>query len=1352
MSLTQYQNLDELNDISQPARGQIFTDSDLDLLIYRINNVEMPSGMDDIALEMHVYTPAPSNQYISSAYDVRDIRDQDATLDIQLVNILAELNIRRGQFKLIFNYIRNVIGDYYNRDIWAVEISPDRNEIHIRAVEYKDRPQIIFTDELIAELNDINKRFALNFGENRLYRIINAKGNVDNLYLKIYGTFDDDIDEKLKLYLVEELIEPYIDNVNLLPAAEPSTLNTLRGPNWEIETEYNTITETDFKNWNDLLDTNLTTSQQIIDNYFSGSLQGADLNIDFTSFSNFVHYSSARERLLNFRYKLQLAEYYNSQINSFNTAVGSDSGSLVGNIAINQQRRDNIIGSFDLFERWLYNEPTSSLFTHGISGSVIYAEPYTLTPWPKYLSSGSYIVHHTTSSIALNWYNGFIESASLYDESNESALVKTIPEHIRLDANNDQYTLFVNMIGQHFDILWTYVNELSKLYSREEHPKLGVSSDLLKPIAESLGWKLANGRQSDELWKYKLGLNNSGSYQSTGSLFSKTGEDYTHEIWRRIVNNLPYLLKTKGTARSIKALMNVYGIPQTLLSIREYGGPALPNDQPALIEDRSVYAFDTNGLTGTIPGVNIQPRINMSWQRVRRRTSTDPTDDVSPAVQFLGPKLTGWDAHPQTIEFRFRSNRLPVARRQYLMGFTDSDHPESGWVVAIEPTSSYTENGVSGSQDHARITFYITGSGGLVSASTGYGPVQDGDFWNFKISTSQTGSDTYNSGDLTYSASAVPNNQIWTIKCQKAANHAIGRITHRLSASIDMSTHPQMQGANSSSYNQNWIGAGPLAPGVSTIKIGDGATASDFLAGSGINTTNPSGTRLSGSVQELRLWLEDLSDTVFDLHTLNPTSYVGNTTSSAFERLIGHWPLGSDGNIYDHSLFGTTTHSIASSHPDQTIQFYGYSQSIDPFGNSNYSPSFPARVNIIWNQTGSAVWYSNYNETYYIDAPSLGGNNFRSQKIRLDDNELLYVLSPTNTAQRSRYETAPVDSERLGLFYSAADQQNKEIFNQIGPIELDSYIGDPNDEFESSYPALARYSDEYWKKYRGTSLTTWAEYATWLPYWYNQLNFSGSFKNNINDYIRAFSLYDFTLFDQIKQLLPARVIPTMGLLVEPNILERPKVQLYRRPSIETPQYNALITEQQPTSSGEYILYSASIDNVQQLSMQSVYNISSSGYTDIPGNFAAVVSGSDPYEPMSYTKTEALYNNPFGYVNITSSISPTGSIIDTARLSYVFSRVVYNYQPTGSDPNAWIQAYNIENSLYVSRSLATGSYMDDFFTQTENLYFEGCRITSADINVNSTQTPDQSPVVTIFETNPNQIIYSNNARNSNLKIR
>jgi hypothetical protein len=37
------------------------------------------------------------------------------------------------------------------------------------------------------------------------------------------------------------------------------------------------------------------------------------LNIDYSDFNNFIFYSSATERLENFRYKLELLEYYTSQ-------------------------------------------------------------------------------------------------------------------------------------------------------------------------------------------------------------------------------------------------------------------------------------------------------------------------------------------------------------------------------------------------------------------------------------------------------------------------------------------------------------------------------------------------------------------------------------------------------------------------------------------------------------------------------------------------------------------------------------------------------------------------------------------------------------------------------------------------------------------------------------------------------------------------------------------------------------------------------------------------------------------------------------------------------------------------------
>ena len=92
-------------------------------------------------------------------------------------------------------------------------------------------------------------------------------------------------------------------------------------------------------------------------------------------------------------------------------------------------------------------------------------------------------------------------------------------------------------------------------------------------------------------------------------------------------------------------------------------------------------------------------------------------------------------------------------------------------------------------------------------------------------------------------------------------------------------------------------------------------------------------------------------------------------------------------------------------------------------------------------------------------------------------------------AEQSRYDYATSDSNRLGLFYSLADQYNKEIFNHMGGVSLDNFFGSPAEEFNVSYDELKKVSWEYWKKYTN--------------------------RNDINEYIKVFSLFDFSLFTQI---------------------------------------------------------------------------------------------------------------------------------------------------------------------------------------------------------------------------------------------
>ena len=93
----------------------------------------------------------------------------------------------------------------------------------------------------------------------------------------------------------------------------------------------------------------------------------------------------------------------------------------------------------------------------------------------------------------------------------------------------------------------------------------GVSKDLLYETIRSFGLQPTSGYDLESIWSYWLGTDNSGSYQTTSSIEHPTAanlnyvvtesmskKDLEAEPWSRILNNLPYLLKTRGTRRGRK--------------------------------------------------------------------------------------------------------------------------------------------------------------------------------------------------------------------------------------------------------------------------------------------------------------------------------------------------------------------------------------------------------------------------------------------------------------------------------------------------------------------------------------------------------------------------------------------------------------------------------------------------------------------------------------------------------------------------------------------------------------------------------------------------------------------------------
>lgn len=1269
MSLSRYINEDQIVRSNDPQYGQIFTNEDLKILPY--HQLVPTAPVDSVISQVHIYSF--HGDYLVGDHNAAHLDYENITKSY-LFDVAAsfrEANIYRGSYKIAVNLFKPVWGSPDASSVVLSEISPDRTEIKLRIppplvgspsyISFRQKIESYTSDNILNNL-------IVDFGFNRIAKCTILKfkpSEPDIVYIKLYGRLDELINEKDSGWFAFEIADPYLDTVTLAAPISVGAANVLRRPNFDIDTSQWSSNSTVFKSWNDLLDTDAPTAQRIIDASISGSSQSIPLNIDYTSFGNFIFYSSAEERLKNFKYKVGLLEDYSSSIARLQNTTASTTFYISSSVAIQQKRVDNLISSLDHFEKWLYYAPTASIFSHDITGS--------LTPYPKKLVNGKYSLYHSTSSIVTSWYNSNIFSASAYDKTNYNRLWWSIPEHILMDDGNSNYVTFVEMVGNHFDNLYSYVNALTKIHERDEHHERGASNNLLWHIAKSFGWNLQNTHQLADLWHYKLGTDETGQLSSTGSMFSVPRETQTQIIWRRIVNNLPFLLKTKGTARGVKALMSIYGIPQTLISIKEYGGPATENYKPTLIEDRFAYALSLKG--------------RQNVQLYRYRINSPSGSWQNGITKYV----------PDTVMFRFGTT-YSGSTSMSLWSIENVDNGKRNVAELrlhhckeLVGTSSY-----SGSRAYGRVSFTIETSNPTFkyySGSTDYLPLYDGDMWTVRLHTQTPVTPTSNTASF-------------YLDVAKAADCTFG--DYIISSSTTVVAY-----SNSGSNNfYAWGVSATQSTQPELIKLG-GTTASFGIAAA-IGTAS----FFSGSMQGYKEYFSTMSMQTFREHVLNPAAYHLDYPTESYNSLYRYFPLGLDVIRYDHS----TTQSIMSSQPNRSNNFY-------------LSASF---IGFSGSQTNH---YSHVNETYYVYAPSLGGTNVRNNKIRLESSYLQNDLSPLVRSEKSLYDKAPVDTGRLAIVFSLSDQVNRDIYNQFGFGELDDYIADPAIEFEDTYQSLRGFSDEYWKKYQ-TSI-------------------------DANAFIRILSVYDYTFFEQIKQLAPGRADLIAGILIEPDLLQRSKVRITKRPTIEEPFYDKAITRPDnqvgdapfyETSASvdididfENCYYTASIDYNREVEWENEYYTASIDFPyDISGSLCHHFEIAD--QNTGFCGTIDVIRNRYS-----GSCGETGSFVcePYIRSNCRYFRVIYHYSASGNFPNRylkqWYTAVSMSYKMYYSRSLTPTNYQIDECSTQNNSRYRGSKLSGADFNVDSPDTIDGGPVISIFEVNPNILYTGKGTENGNISV-
>lgn len=1220
--------------LNEPSVGQLYQQKDLDVLTEQILIPVDPNIIKGQTTEFHIYSYY--GDYVAGNHNAGYTLHEKTTnsLLVDVGKVFKEANISRGSYVIALNVLQDAWGFFNAETALVQEISPDGTEIKFKVIgqNYADFQQKVQSLRQDGILNNL----VVNFGFNRLQKVVNIRFDADSFYVKLYQPIFEEIVDKTKGWFQYEIIDPYIDTVILTTQVSKGVVNVMNGPNFDINTSVYSSNSTVFKSWDDLLDTDAVTSQRIIDSALSSS--GAiTLNIDYTSFENFVFYSSAVERLRNYHYKVSKLEEYSSSISILLSSTASNTAFVSGSVDLNVRRMDQITTNFDPWEKWLYYHPTASIFTHDFTGS--------LTPQPKRLISGKWVNHTISSSIVTNWYNSVLYSASIYDKDNVNRLYWSIPEHIYMEDGNSDFVLLTDMIGQHYDVLYSYVKAHTQIYEHDEHPERGTPNELLYPMAKSHGWELQNTRQLSNLWKYKLGANNSGSYTQTGSLFAQSEESQTHQIWKRIVNNLPYLLKTKGTPRSLKALMSIYGIPQTLISIREYGGLSPSNGLPSLIEDTFQYSLNFSG----------SQYIKMPRRRI-------------PASS--GSFYSGSTRVPDTIEFRFKTNyssSVSMSLWEIENNISNGHHLlELVHITASQPSPKYSGSYAYGYLRYNGHTVNGTGTDVQVKKQTQPLPLFDNDFWTVQIKTLTPIVLSSNTFEYIY------------FNVAKQSDSLYGRIVH--SGSIVFS---------GSRMRTSW----------GNTSGGDlGTTHYIVLGGTGSAVHNMTANRFVGQMQGYKEWFEVINTSSFNQHVLNPTAYHGNDPTSSYNTLFRYFPLGLDQQRWDHSVY----QQVSSSHPnrraslDTTASFVGF--------------------------TGSqSTQYESSVETYYVSPPTLGGNVLRSDKIKLESTELMRDLSPVVRSDRGAFDNTGFDTNRLAVVFSPTEHVDRDIYNHTGFAELDDYIGDPEYQYESEYSELKQFSYHYFKKYQQA--------------------------NNINDLVEILSAYDYTFFEQIKQLVPARADLVAGILIEPSVLERSKVQVVRRPSIEALHHDADIPRYEPLPTGEITPLEGSASYSPIVQSRYMYTTGS-----IKDPLYTTGSSLSHFGTGSKGLTADFDTLPTRY---SGSQAPTQSYIDGVRLNCCYKKVIYHYSASGEFSTKyerqWRTAVSMSYGMYYSRSLDCASYQIDECSAYNRARFVGSKLEGAAVNVNSSQTIDGGPVITVWESDPNKLTVNDSPLGGGIRV-
>ena len=429
-------------------------------------------------------------------------------------------------------------------------------------------------------------------------------------------------------------------------------------------------------------------------------------------------------------------------------------------------------------------------------------------------------LYQTGSNEWSDWYDDIYTSAETFDNDNIHSLVNNLPETFKEESDSELFKKFLNMLGENYDLMRNYITNYSKFYSRKYNKLDAVPGNLMPILAENLGWELINPYSSSLAGYYKE---------------SQGGEELTENTWRKVLNNLIYIYKTKGTLSSLRGLLNIYGYPPDVINMIEYGGTNQDMNPAIITDDAQRLLEGLSGKSGNVAFTNRKSQYRLLNFRDGRTIELDWW-------------MNGVNA--EALEFVFSSIKGNV--NQTIVESSGSAN-QTLWDLGLTTGT----NNVSGSLQF-RLNGSNTGSlsmvGNALSMSTAELPLKNNRLWNVLLQRMTS----------SISGSGI---QEYRLHTGYQTRNDVIKYLSVVSMSVSGGATPD----KNYYANQNWQSSGSRHP----------LSASNLIFGE----------TFTGSLSEIRTWNTPLSMSRFKQHILNKESLVGNNITASKSEIIYRFRL-----------------------------------------------------------------------------------------------------------------------------------------------------------------------------------------------------------------------------------------------------------------------------------------------------------------------------------------------------------------------------------------------------------------------------------------------------------------------------